>query len=423
MKNQIRPRTLKGFRDFGGIQARKRQYVIDRLKTVFESYGFEPLETPALEYEEILLGKYGDEGDKLMYRFEDNGKRSVAMRYDQTVPLARFVAQNDQTITYPFKRYQIQPVWRAENTQKGRYREFLQCDIDTVGTSSSLADAEIIALVVKAYESLGFENFKVFINDRSNFEGLTNQVITQIDKINKITDDTKRKKLIDDFIGKADKKTAELLASLINKQRSETITEVEKKLKDLGIPLPKTRYEYMPMLARGLDYYTSTILEVEVKGYTAGSVGGGGRYDNLIGMFVGKQIPAVGFAFGFDRIYEAMEEQKLFPEELNESETEILITVFPGFEGQSMKLTSTLRNEGVNTELYLEDAKLDKQLKYADRKEIPYAVVLGPEEAKSKTVTLKNMNSMKQETIPQEELIRRFSCKCDCGDCNNDCNC
>ena len=183
---KIVPKTLKGFRDFLPVEARKRQYVINTLKAVFESYGFEPLETPTLEYEEILTGKYGDEGDQLLYRFEDNGQRRVAMRYDQTVPTARVVAQYSHVLPLPFKRYQIQPVWRAENTQKGRYREFVQCDIDTFGIESPLADAEIIATTINAYKKLGFTNFKVLMNDRKIFANFPMQAIISIDKLKKI---------------------------------------------------------------------------------------------------------------------------------------------------------------------------------------------------------------------------------------------
>ena len=186
MKGMVEPRTLKGFRDFLPKDARKRQYVINTLRKVFELYGFEPLETPALEYEEILLGKYGQEGDKLLYRFEDNGGRKVAMRYDQTVPLARVVAERQNELPFPFKRYQIQPVWRAENPQKGRFREFLQCDIDTVGTASLFADSEIVAASIKALETLGFKTFTVLLNDRKLFSGMINQSITTIDKLKKI---------------------------------------------------------------------------------------------------------------------------------------------------------------------------------------------------------------------------------------------
>ncbi len=397
----IKAQTLKGFRDFKPEQARKRQYVISRLRSVFESYGFEPLETPALEYEEVLLGKYGQEGDKLMYRFEDNGKRKVAMRYDQTVPLARYIAQNYQTIAFPFKRYQIQPVWRAENPQKGRYREILQCDIDTVGTNNPVADVEIISVVLDCYKALGFKKINVLINDRELFKKLPKAAVIALDKLKKIGLEKVKNEL----------KAKGLDEALVDKITAEKPTENVQKaislLQQAGID--KSVLVFEPTLARGLDYYTGLIFEVEVKDYIGGSLGGGGRYDNLIGMFTGKQIPAVGFAFGFDRIIEAMEEQKLFPKELNDPVTKVLVTVFPEYEKQSMELVSKLREAGINAELYLEKAKLDQQLKYADKKNIPYAVIIGPEEVVSKTVTLKNLQARKQEKLTIEKLIKRLS--------------
>ncbi len=397
----IYAQTLKGFRDFEPEKARKRQYVIIRLRSVFESYGFEPLETPALEYEEVLLGKYGDEGDKLMYRFEDYGKRRVALRYDQTVPLARYLGQNYQTITFPFKRYQIQSVWRAENTQKGRYREFLQCDIDTVGSGKEMADAEIIALVADCYKALGFKKIKVLLNDKAVFEKVPAAAVLILDKLKKIgaeqVKEELKKKGFDESI----------LEQIKVKKPTVSLQTVILLAEKLGVDRSSLIFE--PTLARGLDYYTGMIIEVEAEGYIAGALGGGGRYDNLIGTFVAKQVPAVGFAFGFDRIIEAMEEQKLFPEELNESSTRVLVTVFPEYQQQSAKLVSKLRNAGVNTELYLEEAKLEKQLKYADRKKILYAVVVGPDEVKGNVVTVKNMKTGKQEKLSQEQLINQLT--------------
>lgn len=396
----IKAQTLKGFRDFEPQEARKRQYIISWLRPVFESYGFEPLETPALEYEEVLLGKYGDEGDKLMYRFVDKGGRKVALRYDQTVPLARYIAQNYQTIAFPFKRYQIQPVWRAENTQKGRYREFLQCDIDTVGTASETADAEIITIVSDCYKALGFKKVTVLLNDRSLFKDLPAKALIILDKLKKIGPEKVRaelkskgfdEKILEQFKAKKATKYLETVVSLAQK---------------MGVNKESMVFE--PTLARGLDYYTSLIIEVEVENYKSGSVGGGGRYDNLIGTFANKNVPAVGFSFGFDRIMEAMEEQKLFPQELNDSTTKVLVTVFPEYEKQSMELVSTLRNKGINAEMYLEDSKLDKQLKYADKKKILYVIVLGPEEVKENVVTIKTLKTGKQEKLTVEQLITIF---------------
>ena len=301
----INPQTLKGFRDFLPIEAKKRQFVIDTLKKVFESYGFEPLETPALEYEEILMGKYGEEGDKLMYRFEDNGKRKVALRYDQTVPLARVVAQYQNELSMPFKRYQIQNVWRADNTQKGRYREFLQCDADIVGSSSPLSDAETITVAAKSLKKLGFKNFKILINDRKLLSNISTKSLTILDKLDKIGEENVRKEL----------KEAGESENLIDQAKafkaSVNLTEIKDQVSKLGVS--EDLIEFKPTLVRGLNYYTGIIYEIEIEGYSAGSVCGGGRYDNLIGTFAGRQIPAVGFAFGFDRLMEAMEELKLFP--------------------------------------------------------------------------------------------------------------
>lgn len=399
----MKPQTLKGFRDFLPKEAKKRQYVINTLKQVFESYGFEPLETPALEYEEVLLGKYGEEGDKLMYRFEDNGGRKVALRYDQTVPLARVVAQYENKLQMPFKRYQVQPVWRAENTQKGRFREFLQCDADIVGSSSPLADTEIIALAVKSLEQLGFKNFKIVINDRAVFDGVDKKIITAIDKLQKIG----RECVISELMKKGFK-NEELIAvldSIESKKPTERITNILSALADLGVePL---KVEFSPTLARGLDYYTGLIFEIEIEGYSAGSVCGGGRYDDLIGMFSGKQISAVGFAFGFDRLMEAMDELKLFPQELSETTTKVLITIFsPELKEKSLALTTVLRSAEVQTELYLDgNASLEKQLKYADQKGISFAVIIGPDEAEKEKVTLRNMTTREQKTISKEELV------------------
>jgi histidyl-tRNA synthetase len=397
--------TLKGFRDFLPFEARKRQYVISTLKQVFESYGFEPLETPALEYEEILLGKYGEEGDKLMYRFEDNGQRRVALRYDQTVPLARVVAQYGNTLPTPFKRYQVQPVWRAENTQKGRFREFLQCDIDTVGLDSLYADAEIVAVCVTALKSLGFEKFKVLINDRAIFSDVSADVIRIIDKLKKIGEQKVLEELeATGLSSESAKQTFDKIASSKLTPGLETIFEA---LEKLGVD--KNMYEFSPTLARGLDYYTGMIIEIEVEGYSAGSVLGGGRYDNLVGMFSPNKVPAVGCAFGFDRILEAMEQFELFPKDL--TTTRVLVTIFSEDLAEfSIDLANKLRESGVNCELWLDkSAKLEKQLKYADQKGIPYVTIIGPNESQKGEVTLKRLSDKSQEVLSLDELVNKLS--------------
>lgn len=411
----IKTQTLKGFRDFLPEEARKRQYVINLLKGVFESFGFEPLETPALEYEEVLLGKYGDEGDKLMYRFLDNGGRKVALRYDQTVPLARVVAQYGNQLLTPFKRYQIQPVWRAENTQKGRFREFLQCDIDTVGSNSAMADAEIIACSISSLKELGFSNFKVIINDRNIFPQLITrtaitdkefpEVIRVLDKLKKIG----REGVIDELakIGFGLERAIYILQTIESYSPTLTLQTIFQILEELGIS--QEQYEFSPTLARGLDYYTGMIFEVELEEYKAGSVAGGGRYDNLIGLFTDKNIPAVGVAFGFDRIIEAMEQAGLFPNNL--TTVKVLVTVFSmELKSESIKLCSRLRSNNINSELWLDtETKLDKQLKYADQKGIPYAIIIGPEELEKNKFTLKNLKKKTQSTLLLDELLRKLT--------------
>ena len=416
---KIKAQTLKGFRDFLPGVARKRQYVIEKLKKVFESFGFEPLETPALEYEEILLGKYGTEGDKLMYRFTDNGGRKVALRYDQTVPLARVVAEYQNQLPMPFKRYQIQPVWRAENTQKGRFREFMQCDIDTVGTNSPLSDAEIITAVNVCLKALGFKNYKILINDRGVLFGLTvNKVIPQdkvipvmiaLDKLKKIGPENVITEI--EKAGFSKEEAKDIIDKTKIAQPTASLQEIINTSKKLGVA--EEKIEFYPLLVRGLNYYTGLIFEVEIEGYTAGSVGGGGRFDNLIGMSVGRQIPAVGFAFGFDRLIEAMDQLDLFPKDL--ITTKVLVTVFSKeLESESTKVCSSLRLSNINCELWLDaESKLDKQLKYADQKGIPYVIIIGPDEAKNNTLTLKDLNppagGKTQETLSLDEAIQKLT--------------
>ena len=414
----IKPQTLKGFRDFLPQDARKRQYVINKLKTVFEQFGFEPLETPTLEYEEILTGKYGEEGEKLMYRFEDNGKRRVAMRYDQTVPLARVVAQYQNDLPIPFKRYQIQNVWRAENTQKGRFREFLQCDIDTVGVDSALADAEVIALIAKGYEALGFSDYKILINDRHVFSQFVDQhktindeqlptVVRIIDKLKKIGEEKVIEELVANNIAKTE--AAYIMETLKMQKPTERIEEILAASNILGVQTE--RIEFLPTLARGMDYYTELIVEVEIPAYSVGSVGGGGRYNNLVGMFSNQPKPAVGFAFGFDRTIEAMDALTLFPKHVAVATSQVLVTIFSEtVKKNALALSAQLRSEGINTELYLGEIKeknpLEKQLKYAIQKNIQYVIVIGPEEMEKNVVMLKNIQTREQKQMTIKEVIQ-----------------
>ncbi|OGK17273.1 histidine--tRNA ligase [Candidatus Roizmanbacteria bacterium RIFCSPHIGHO2_02_FULL_40_13b] len=390
MSNGMNIQTLKGFRDFLPGQMKLRQSVISVVKNVFESYGFEPLETPALEYSEILTGKYGEEGDKLMYKFEDNGGRSVALRYDQTVPLARVIAQYQNELPMPFKRYQIQPVWRAENTQRGRYREFLQVDGDIVGTDSILADVEIVVIVAKCLEALGFSGIKIRINDRALFSNIPPRAVQLIDKLKKVGEEKVRQSLKDEGFDET------ILDTLTASKKTRYLKNFFELINVSGLDSDTVIFD--PTLARGLDYYTSLIFEVEVEGYNVGSVCGGGRYDKLIGMFSGNDIPAVGFAFGFDRLIEAMEALKISQPKNNNT---VLVTIFSEeYKNNSIELAQTLRQNNIACELYLDEtAKLDKQLKYADKKGIAYVIIIGPEEKEKNVVKLKNMKTGEQKEV------------------------
>ncbi len=394
--------TLKGFRDFLPEESRKRQYVINSLKEIFESLGFEPLETPTLEYAELLQGKYGEEGEKLMYKFQDHGGRFVAMRYDQTVPLARVVSQYGNLLPSPFKRYQIQNVWRADNTQRGRFREFTQCDIDTVGINTPLSDAEVIAVAINAMKKLGFRKPQMWINDRSIFNqlNLTKAQIMIIDKLDKIGEEMVISQLEESGL----KNAKNIITHLKGSAPTQELIQIFEYLREQGL-VKNEDFLFSPLLARGLDYYTGSIFELKTLDlpYML-SLGGGGRYNNLIGIFAKKEIPAVGFAFGFDRVLEAMTQLNLFPSNL--ASTEVLVTIFsPDLLTQSIKVSQKLREENINTELWLDpSSKLDKQLKYADQKNIRFAVIIGPDEISSDQVVLKDLTSKTQKAVPAAEL-------------------
>lgn len=406
--------TLKGFRDFIGYDAQKRMWLIDMIRQVFSAYGFEPLETPVLEYASLLKGKYGDEAEKLIYAFEDRGGREVAMRYDQTVPTARVVAQYQNTLTFPYKRYQIQPVWRADKPQKGRYREFFQCDADIIGSKSSVADAEILAVYYAIYKAIGLNSIQILVNDRQQLIELVksagakdNQVlpvIQTIDKIKKIS----QKDLIDELITKGllNEQAETLLNKLKNTQPSENLSEIVNQAVLLGVPRDVMVFE--PSLARGLDYYTGLIFEGLVPEYTVGSVGGGGRYDNLINSLVGVDMPAVGFGLGFDRTLEAAEELGLLPAF---SDKRVLVSVFsPEFTDKSLELTTLLRSNGVTAECYPEaNQKLEKQIKYALKKNFGYMCILGQNELTKNSVTVKNLNENSQKEVARDQLISFLS--------------
>ncbi len=427
--SKIEPRLLKGFKDYGPLEQLTRQQVFSKIQTVFERFGFLPLSTPVLEYKEILMGKYGDD-EKLVYSFKDNGDRDVAMRYDLTVPLARYVAQNQGQLTFPFKRYQIQPVWRADNPQKGRLREFYQCDVDAVGTSSPLADAEAVAALAQCYEEIGIEDYEIRINDRrlfKVFEQLANQsdeqttqIIRSIDKVRKIEssgviEELKGKGINADGLAVVEKwlnlpegnAAFEQIISI-----SSGLTDVVGELRKLieliiqqGVSGDKIIVD--PWLARGADYYTGTIIEVFWKSQMQlGSIGGGGRYDGLIDQFSNQILPAVGASIGIDRFFETAYEMGIFKAEF--AIKALIINLDENLLNTYTGLAADLRAQGVNVELYYETAKLDKQFKYAESKNIPYAIIIGEEEAKSGKAQLKNLQTREQEELSIEQIIEKL---------------
>lgn len=323
------------------------------------------------------------------------------MRYDQTVPLARVISQY-QNLPKPFKRYQIQSVWRAENTQKGRFREFVQCDIDTIGSKSLLADAEIINAALATVKSLGFKDAKMLINDRVIFADLPVGFITAIDKLGKIGKEGVVKELVGRGMEKVE--AEKLIDSFAAKSPTPPLNSLFEMLGQSGLK-KGVDFEFSSTLARGLDYYTGTIFELVVKDYQGGSLGGGGRYDKLIGQFTGGEVPATGFAFGFDRLVEAMEELNLLLK--NSTATKVLVTVFSEeLLAKSLDVAGEFRKNNVNAEVILESSlKLDRQLKYADSKGIPYVVVVGPEEVKKNVVKLKDMKTGEQKELTIEDCV------------------
>ena len=411
---KIEPKILKGFRDFSPKEMAIRQKVFNIVKNVFESYGFVPIETPSLEYAEILLSKLGTEANKLVYNFKDKGNRDVALRYDLTVPLSRFIAQYPN-IPKPFKRYQIQPVWRADKPRKGRYREFTQCDIDSVGSKSPLADAEIIAIIYTIFQKIGFEKFIIRVNSREIlFSIMKNAGVPQdkvlsaiqsIDKLDKISFEQVKQELTEKNIKP---QIIEKIFQSIKKAKPDAfLEEVLSLVKKMGVP--KNFLKFDPFLARGLDYYTGPIYEAVVEKPKIGSIAGGGRYDELIGMFTEKDIPACGTTIGIDRIVDAIQELNLWPE-ISSTNTKVLITIIDkSFLSQCIKISQVLRSENINNEIYLDfETRLEKQLKYANKKEIPFVVIIGKKEIEKNQLTLKDMKTGEQTQLAIKELLEKL---------------
>jgi histidyl-tRNA synthetase len=479
----IKPSVPKGTRDFSPAEMAKRNYIFDTIKGVFRKYGYQQIETPAMENLSTLMGKYGDEGDKLIFKILNSGdfidqkevtellqevykhignpsnsiemretlekkpeivaaraemKKVVetekALRYDLTVPFARYVVMHQNEITFPFKRFQVQPVWRADRPQRGRYREFYQCDADVVGSDSLLNEAEFVMIYDEALSNLGLKDFTIKLNNRKILYGIAEiidkndniiDLTVAIDKIDKIGLDGVIKELLErgftpDDIEKIkpvillEGTNAEKLTSLRKALHTSTTgllgcQEVETVLNYIAsCPLKTAKLELDITLARGLNYYTGAIFEVKTNEVNMGSIGGGGRYDDLTGMFGLKDLTGVGISFGADRIYDVLDELNLFPATANQS-TKVLICCFDQ-EGETyaLPLLQKLRNNNINSELYPAGAKIKKQLEYANNKDIPYTIVIGSDEMQSGLLAFKDMTSGMQEKLTTVQIVEKL---------------
>jgi len=423
----IEPRVLKGFRDYLPATMLVRERFMETARRVFRSYGFSPIDTPALEYAEILLGKGGEESDKQLFRFHDQGDRDVAMRFDLTVPLARFAAQHSHEVGLPFKRYHLGPVWRGENTQKGRYREFMQCDFDTIGTTSPAADLETLLVIHDLLVALGFERFTIRVNNRMVLNGLlqtlglgdrTVGVLRALDKLAKIGPDKVAEELVERVgldaaqaqrvlsIARPEATLDELDAAVAD---SELGREGASRLRTLfetasAAGLPAERLALDVSIARGLDYYTGTIYETFLSDLPGiGSICSGGRYDNLAGLFTKEKLPGVGASLGLDRLLAAMEELGMMSAAATPAE--VLIAYFDaGRLADYHRLARELRWQGFGVEVYPEAVKLGKQLNYADRKGHRVALIAGSQEFAQGTWQVKDLRSGTATTVPATEV-------------------
>ena len=450
-----KPSLPQGTRDFGPDVVRKRSYILNIIKSVFELYGFQPLETPAMENIETLMGKYGEEGDKLIFKILNNGldnpekEKQIredfekvlqgknvkgiterALKYDLTIPFARYVAMNHSHLTFPFKRYQVQPVWRADRPQKGRYREFYQCDADVVGSNALLNEAELASIYHEVFSRLKLDGYELRINHRKILTALAKTcggidkmmditiAIDKLDKIGiiKVKEELTQRGLTTEQVNIIEKylningTNDEILNSLL-----EIIgkSEIGKKgIEQVSYILTNLQPQHLnlkldPTLARGLNYYTGIIFEAKAPAEVKmGSIGGGGRYDDLTGLFGVPNIPGVGISFGVDRIYDVMEELNLFPPDVHIGTQVLFFNLGEAESTASFFLMQQLRQKGVRCELYHESAKFDKQFKYAEKKNIPFVIILGEKELKESTCNIKNLTTGMQQTIPTADLLK-----------------
>ncbi|SMC72487.1 histidine--tRNA ligase [Pedobacter nyackensis] len=455
--SNIKPSLAKGTRDFSPQEMVKRNYIFDTVKTVFKKYGYAEIQTPSMENLSTLTGKYGDEGDKLIFKILNSGDylskvkpdlltqansnamissiSEKALRYDLTVPFARYVVMHQNDISLPFKRFQVQPVWRADRPQKGRYREFYQCDVDVVGSDSLLNEAEFILIYQEALSNLGLKDFTIKINNRKILSGIAEVVgkpeliidmTVAIDKLDKIGLDGVIKELLERGFAEADidRLKPVILLEGTNEQKLDSLKTVlqSSAIGLTGIAEIETVFDYVQemlktdsslnpdveldvTLARGLNYYTGCIFEVKTNEVAMGSIGGGGRYDDLTGMFGLKGLTGVGVSFGADRIYDVLQELNLFPESAAVG-TKVLISNFDkDAERYALPILQRLRRANVATELYPSSAKLKKQMSYADDKRIPYVILIGSDEMQTGFLTIKDMQSGSQKQLSIESIV------------------
>ena len=395
----ITPQILKGFRDFLPDEAKKRNWLKTRLSTIANSWGFEPMETPTLEPLELFKGSIGED-EKLFFHFKDHGGRDVALRYDQTLPTVRVIAQNLNKLTFPFKRYQIQQAFRDEKPQKGRYREFVQCDADIFGDPSPYADAQTIALSLDIYRQLGFQHARVLINDRDLIANIPYQAIASIDKLKKIGEEA----VIEEMVKKGIEKNLAVsyLQKIKNLTPSSDINIILNYLKDYGFE--KDWYEFDPTIARSFSYSQGPIWEIIIPDFSQGSVLGGERYDGLFKKIFGLEMSGTGFGLGFDRTLEAATQFNLIPD--TSTDISVLITVFnASLISNSQSASKILRKKNIICDIYTNpEIKLDKQLKYADKKGFSHCIIIGPDEASNNMITLRDMKTKEQKKISLDEL-------------------
>lgn len=424
-------------RDFLPDDVRRRQYVIGVIADVFQKYGFEPLETPAVENLETLQGKYGEEGDRLIYKIlkrgegAETGQADLALRYDLTVPLARVVAEYRAKLPKFFKRYQVQPVWRADRPQKGRFREFYQCDVDAIGSTSMVVEAELLAAAADVFLALGFKDFTIVVNHRKLLNAvlqhasvpaeLHGAALVSMDKIDKIGVDGVKQEFAQRGLAP---ESADRLAAVLGTMTSASLASMADALDDDGkraigelaelfaLSQHTSASRYLKLdgyLARGLSYYTGPIFEIRVADL-AGSLGGGGRYDNLVGMFSGEDVPASGISLGLERILVVMTERHMFPESVVSTPADVMVAMRDDVPaGEVLRLASELRAHGIRVEVFPEASKLDKQFKYASARNIPFVAVIGGDELANHTVAIKNMKTREQTAVARAEAVKWLS--------------